>query len=403
MNRIGTGQPAPTVVARAAPCAVRVSSLTAVVLGVLMAAIVRPAASAQHFHAELSTDPAVLTAGVPVELSFTVRDSLGGPVRFLQFVHERPLHLIAVSRDLAEFAHIHPELALGDSYRVSHVFNRGGDYRLFAGYTPPGSGPIVDSFDVTVAGRAPDPSRPAPDARLAHTVAGVRVTLAFDHSPRADADVMLTATLSDSMGTTPITDLQLYLGALAHFIIVSEDLKDFIHAHPLETGEIVDPSLGLERIHVHDVALLAKVLKGPSPATIRAATSFPRAGRYKLWMQFQRAGDIITVPFVFDVAAAPKVAALPGAKPPSGAIQIIVSAAGYSPARIDLQKGVPAVLAFSRPQAGNCGGTLVIPGLNIRKDLPVGGTAVVRFTPRETAEIPFSCGMGMMQGLIVVK
>ena len=267
----------------------------------------------------------------------------------------------------------------------------------------PTPGLTVTKLEIVNAGQVKATVKIAPDARLVHTVAGVRVRLAFDHSPRADDDVLLSATLSDSTGTTPITDLQLYLGALAHFIIVSEDLKDFIHAHPLETGEVVDPSLGLERIHVHDLALLAKVLKGPSPATIRAATSFPRAGRYKLWMQFQRAGDIITVPFVFDVAAAPKVVAVPAAKPPSGAIQIIVSAAGYSPARIDLQKGVPAVLAFSRPQAGNCGGTVVIPGLNIRQDLPVGGTAVVRFTPRETAEIPFTCGMGMMQGLIVVK
>ena len=61
------------------------------------------------------------------------------------------------------------------------------------------------------------------------------------------------------------------------------------------------------------------------------------------------------------------------------------------------------MLAFARPEAGNCGGTVVIPGLDVRRTLPVGDTVLVRFTPREAAELPFTCGMGMYQGLIVVR
>jgi hypothetical protein len=30
---------------------------------------------------------------------------------------------------------------------------------------------------------------------------------------------------------------------------------------------------------------------------------FPRPGRYKLWVQFQRAGAVITAPFVVEVRA----------------------------------------------------------------------------------------------------
>ncbi len=377
----------------------------AALLFVALALIAAPRAdaSAAGFHAEFSSEPASLDAGVAADLRFVVRDSAGRMVRFLQFVHERPVHLLVVSRDLSDFAHIHPELGVDDAYHVNHSFAHGGGYRLFADYTPPGSGTIVDHFDVKVGGAQRPPTTLAPDAQLVRTVEGVTVTLSFDRALRANEDQLLVATLVDSASASPVTDLQLYLGALAHFIIVSADLKEFIHAHPLETGEVFDPAQGTGTAHIHDPALLAKVLVGPSPSTIRAATSFPRAGRYKLWMQFQREGRVTTVPFVFEVAAALRVAASPRPTVPPAAIPINVSAGGYTPARIELRKGVPAVLAFSRPQAGNCGGTVVIPGLKLRRDLPVGSTVLVRFTPTETAEIPFTCGMGMMQGLIVVK
>ena len=85
------------------------------------------------------------------------------------------------------------------------------------------------------------------------------------------------------------------------------------------------------------------------------------------------------------------------------AIRVAVSASGYSPARIEVRKGEPTVIAFSRPSAGNCGGTVVIPALGVRRTLPVGETVLISFTPRESAEIPFTCGMGMYSGLIVVQ
>ncbi len=371
-----------------------------VLLGLLVATLVAVRASATpangRAHAELVTEPDTLRAGEPATFHFTIRDSLGRVVRFLENVHERPMHLIAVSSDLAEFAHIHPQLGDADTYDVTHAFAQGGRYRLFADYTPPGSGTRVDHFDVTVAGTAAAPRPLVEDSILTRTVDGVRVTLAFDRPPRANQDLLLVTTLADSAGA-PITDLQLYLGALAHFILVSQDLGTFIHAHPLETGEVFDPSTSPNAAHVHDPALLAKVLVGPSPSTIRAATSFPHAGLYKLWMQFQRHGTVVTVPFVIRVAPAEAMAAAPphAAPMPPRAIPIAVSSSGYSPARIDVPRGQHAVLAFTRTEAGNCAGTVVIPRLGIRKALPVGQTVLVEFTPDQAADIPFSCAMGM--------
>lgn len=364
------------------------------------------AAAAAHqgpFHAELATAPARIFAGAPAELSFTVRDSAGAAVRFLQLVHERPLHLFVVSADLSSFDHVHPELGLGDAYHLAHTFPHGGAWRLYADYTPPGSGTIVERFDLDVKGPAPAAIPLVADRILSHDADGVRVTLTLAHPPVADQDVELVASLADAASAAPIHDLQLYLGALAHLILVSADGGELIHAHPLETGEVFDPTQGPRIEHTHDPSKLAKVLVGPSPSTLHAVTSFPRAGLYKLWFQFQRAGRVSTVPFVIEVAPAPIVAHRAASKLPASAIPIAVSSSGYAPARVDLPRGRPAVLAFTRTRAGNCAGTLVIPGLGIERALPVGQTVLVRFTPRDSADYAFSCAMGMFQGVIAVR
>lgn len=43
--------------------------------------------------------------------------------------------------------------------------------------------------------------------------------------------------------------------------------------------------------------------KAGNKVTVSAHTTFPDAGLYKLWAQFQRGGRVITVPFVVRVAA----------------------------------------------------------------------------------------------------
>ena len=78
-----------------------------------------------------------LAATQPLRLSFAVKAANGKPVRHLEFVHERPLHLLVVSEDLAEFAHIHPMLVAGDRYEVTHTFAHGGRYHLSAALEPP--------------------------------------------------------------------------------------------------------------------------------------------------------------------------------------------------------------------------------------------------------------------------
>ena len=51
---------------------------------------------------------AAIEPGVPVDLTIDLRDPQGAPVAGLEVVHEKTLHLLVVSSDLAWFDHVHP-------------------------------------------------------------------------------------------------------------------------------------------------------------------------------------------------------------------------------------------------------------------------------------------------------
>ncbi len=123
---------------------------------------------------------------------------------------------------------------------------------------------------------------------------------------RAGEEVMLNFKVADERTNKPVTDLQPYLGALAHFVIISEDGTDFLHAHPMEKGAMGAEHAGMNHDstpHAHGDAANHSAHASPTSDTeVSAHTSFPRAGLYKVWAQFQRENRIITVPFVVRVA-----------------------------------------------------------------------------------------------------
>lgn len=84
-------------------------------------------------------------------------------------------------------------------------------------------------------------------------------------------------------------------------------------------------------------------------------------------------------------------------------VRVNISKQGYSPSTINVKKGQKIRLLLTRTDAENCGGEIVFSSLNIKKNLPVGKTVAVEFTPTDSGEIGFTCGMGMMKGKILVR
>jgi hypothetical protein len=374
--------------------------------------------SHRTFRVDYKSEPAGIQAGTPVTLSFTVKDKQGATVKDLSIVHEKPIHLLVVSKDLAEFYHIHPEQQADGSYRVTHTFPNGGDYKLYADFTPQGAVQVVEQIDVKVSGAERAKVELVPDEKLEKTVDGLKVVMKSSQEIKAGQELMLNFQAFDAKSGKPATDLQNYLGELAHFVIISEDMKDFVHAHPMSKSEhdemsgvkmdggamkMDDKKSDEHSADGHNHSTMEGTTTKPSQSEVSAHTAFPRAGLYKLWAQFQRGGKVINVPFIVRVPENDQPKTANNNSIPPDAIKVTVSKNGYEPAEIKVEKGKPAKIAFTRTDAENCGGEVVFSKLNITRKLPVGETVLVEFTPTEAGELGFACGMGMLKGKVLVQ
>lgn len=76
---------------------------------------------------------------------------------------------------------------------------------------------------------------------------------------------------------------------------------------------------------------------------------------------------------------------------------------GYSPDVIEVKRGQPVQLSFYRDEENSCSEELLMPDFSIRRDLPAFKTTLVELLPKEAGTFPFTCGMGMLRGSLVVK
>src|SRR5690349_16830386 len=81
------------------------------------------------FSVEFTSAPEQIKSGEPTELILTIKNSNGETVKDLQIVHEKLIHLLIVSDDLAEFYHEHPEPQANGSFKVPFTFKNGGKFK----------------------------------------------------------------------------------------------------------------------------------------------------------------------------------------------------------------------------------------------------------------------------------
>jgi plastocyanin domain-containing protein len=74
----------------------------------------------------------------------------------------------------------------------------------------------------------------------------------------------------------------------------------------------------------------------------------------------------------------------------------------YYPDVIRVQKGVPVEMQVDLAKVTGCMTTIVSDGLGIKKRVGPGDN-IISFTPTEAGAFPFTCGMGMGRGVIIVE
>lgn len=193
-------------------------------------------------------------------------------VRKFSIVHERPMHLFVVGNGLEYFAHEHPAPQRDGVFMLDIQLPKPGPYMAIAEFLPEGGTPQTFQQLFTTGEAFERPASPPADA-AAKLVDGLRISLDASNVVAGDTKA-LTFRIDDAASGTPVTDLEPYLGASAHLLIVPVDLTEAIHGHPTEEGH------------------------GP---VVSFSPLVPRPGSYKLWIQVQRAGRVSTASFVIVV------------------------------------------------------------------------------------------------------
>jgi plastocyanin domain-containing protein len=83
------------------------------------------------------------------------------------------------------------------------------------------------------------------------------------------------------------------------------------------------------------------------------------------------------------------------------AIAVTVDAVGYHPAESHAKAGTPVRLVVTRTTDEGCGQELVVPSLNLKRELPLKQAVNIDLTMPAKGAVAFECGMGMMHGSIV--
>jgi hypothetical protein len=195
------------------------------------------------------------------EIRFRVLDPDGEPVVDTEIVHEKPLHLIVVGRDLVGYAHVHPTVDADGTWSVERPDLAPGSYRVVADLTPVDGPELVLAADLTVPGATTPVEVPEPATSA--TVDGITVTL-DGHAEVGESELSFQG---DGIEPEP------YLGARGHLVAFRTDDLAYSHVHP------------------HDDA--------SGPVTFTA--SFPTPGTYRLFLDLQVDGVVRTFPFTVEV------------------------------------------------------------------------------------------------------
>jgi hypothetical protein len=244
----------------------------------------------RDYRLDVRTEPAVPKAGAPLRLTFSVfHPETGDPVRNFEVTHERRYHLFVISQDMQFFEHIHPEQGADGTWSIDVTLPKPGYYSLLSDFLPAGGTPQFLPRPLVTAGFREDlvahSARLVPDTDRAQTIEDLTATIAFE-SERVEVGTYnhMSFRLTRAGTGEPVTDLQTYLGAFGHMLMISEDMVDYVHAHPIE---MLPADADLEQ------------LRGGPDVVFEGL--MPKPGRYRAWTQVRYRDKVHTFTNTFEV------------------------------------------------------------------------------------------------------
>lgn len=255
------------------------------------------AQSHRSYEIQVTSKPSSIDPKKPVTLRYKIKNDKGETLKNYEIVHEKIMHFITIRKDLAYFQHLHPEFneETGE-FTVVLTFPENGPYRIFPDFTPgddnPQKLPVTVYQDIDVGNSSKYYAQSVvPDSEQAKTHGDYKITTNFPKDTKKQQEI--TYSLSITKNGKPVTNLENYLGALGHSVILKEGTLDFIHTHAQDTTQ-----QGHGTVRQHGGSQTNTGNKGPK---IEFAATFPESGVYKIFTQFQHEGEVQTAGYIVKV------------------------------------------------------------------------------------------------------
>ncbi|OGZ96008.1 MAG: hypothetical protein A2847_00070 [Candidatus Sungbacteria bacterium RIFCSPHIGHO2_01_FULL_50_25] len=237
---------------------------------------------------DFTAAPTPILSGSPAELNFFVNEKpRGDPIdaSLLQVEHEKRMHVIGVRSDLNEFFHIHPNpTSTPGVFTVRGAFSKPGVYKIWSETKKDGVIHAIGHQEFSVLGEGAVSEKIVSFGRS--VISGeYQVSLELDEPVIKGREYDLSFDIHARAGKE--VGFEDYLGAKMHVVVISDDLREFIHTHPEE--EDVHEARGfVSDAYAHGGAPDENT--GAADETVDFHVTFPRAGLYRVFAQFRPQG-----------------------------------------------------------------------------------------------------------------
>lgn len=234
--------------------------------------------------------PQTLASNQDLQLTFRIFDaSSGNPVTQYDMVYTKLMHLVIVDSSLKYFAHTHPSKNSDGSFSITTRFPDDGTYHLYINFQPTGAIEQQIGFTLKVGDAASAAIATQPiDTDLTKRFGSYLVSLfepnSLNASDLSNGNQTLTFRIRD-VNKQPVTNLNPYLGALGHLVLINEQTYDYIHVHPSTTVPDSPTYSGGP-----DVTFLPLGLYGPI-----------KSGVYRVFAQFNPNGSLFIADFTIKI------------------------------------------------------------------------------------------------------
>ncbi len=244
----------------------------------------------EAYDIDLTVKPYPIKKGVETSINFKITKE-GNPIP-LEINHERIVHILTVREDLEEFKHLHhedfnkltEENRKNSQFNIKNTFAEAAKYAVVFEFTTAGE-TLHKQLELDVEGEKGELTVNKDSNWIKEfgeygmelipleSISGPLIQKQSEIKA-GEKTAFLFRVIKDG---SFVEDLEMYLGAKAHFTVWKEDLSEFIHRYAYEP-EIMNKETRF----------------GPN---LPVELTFPEPGFYKIFAEFKHEGEVITGDF----------------------------------------------------------------------------------------------------------